>query len=61
VTVYYTDRGIEELEQRRGEEEVSLSWLAARLREFVDDNPEFEVPIERLATWIARLDDEDED
>ena len=61
MTVYYTDRGIEELEQRRGEEEVSLSWLAARLREFVDDNPEFEVPIERLATWIARLDDEDED
>lgn len=61
MTVYYTDRGIEELEQRRGEEEVSVSWLAARLQEFVDDNPEFEVPIERLATWLARLDDEDED
>ncbi|GIG65248.1 hypothetical protein Pen01_15430 [Phytomonospora endophytica] len=61
MTVYYTDRGIEELEQRRGEEEVSLNWLAARLREFVDDNPEFEVPVERLATWLARLDDEDED
>lgn len=59
--MYYTDRGIEELEQRRGEEEVSLSWLAARLREFVDDNPEFETPVERLATWLARLDDEDED
>ncbi|MBB6033022.1 DUF6104 family protein [Phytomonospora endophytica] len=59
--MYYTDRGIEELEQRRGEEEVSLNWLAARLREFVDDNPEFEVPVERLATWLARLDDEDED
>ncbi|HEY1178059.1 MAG TPA: DUF6104 family protein [Phytomonospora sp.] len=59
--MYYTDRGIEELEQRRGEEEVSVSWLAARLQEFVDDNPEFEVPIERLATWLARLDDEDED
>lgn len=59
--MYYTDRGIEELEERRGEEEVSLNWLAARLREFVDDNPEFEVPVERLATWLARLDDEDED
>jgi len=56
--VYFTDRGIEELEQRRGEDEVSLAWVAARLREFVDSNPEFETPIERLATWLARLDDE---
>jgi hypothetical protein len=58
--VYFTDRGIEELEQRRGEEEVSLAWVAARLREFVDRFPEFETPVERLATWLARLDDEDE-
>jgi Family of unknown function (DUF6104) len=58
--VYFTDRGIEELENRRGDEEVSLSWLAERLREFVDLNPEFEVPVERLATWLARRDDEDE-
>ena len=57
--VYYTDRGIEELEQRRGEDELSMAWLAERLREFVDLNPEFETPIERLATWLARLDDED--
>jgi hypothetical protein len=57
--VYFTDRGIEELETRRGEESVSLSWLAARLREFVDDNPDFEVPVERLATWLARLDDDE--
>jgi hypothetical protein len=56
--VYFTDRGIEELEQRRGEEEVTLEWVAARLREFVDQNPEFETPVERLATWLARLDDE---
>ncbi|MEB0075446.1 DUF6104 family protein, partial [Pseudomonas sp. CCI1.4] len=27
---------------------------------FVDLNPEFEVPVERLATFLARLDDEDE-
>jgi Family of unknown function (DUF6104) len=58
--VYFTDRGIEELESRRGDEEVSLSWLAERLREFVDLNPEFEVPVERLATWLARHEDEDE-
>jgi hypothetical protein len=59
--VYFTDRGIEELAQRRGDEEVSIDWLAERLREFVDLNPEFETPVERLATWLARLDDEDED
>ena len=59
--MYFTDRGIEELQARRGTEEVSLDWLAERLREFVDLNPEFETPIERLATWLARLDDEDDD
>jgi hypothetical protein len=58
--VYFTDRGIEELEARRGEDEVSLAWLAEQLRVFVDLNPEFETPVERLATWLARLDDEDE-
>lgn len=59
--MYFTDRGIEELEKRRGDEEVSIAWLSARLQEFVDLNPDFEIPIERLATWLARLDDEDED
>jgi hypothetical protein len=59
--VYFTDRGIEELADRRGEEEVTFEWLADRLREFVDLNPDFEIPVERLATWLARLDDEDED
>ena len=59
--MYFTDRGIEELEQRRGGEEVSLAWLAGRLREFVDLNPEFETPVERLAVWLARLDDHDPD
>ena len=58
--MYFTDRGIEELEARRGEEEVNLGWLSEQLRAFVDLNPEFEVPIERLASWLARLDDEDE-
>jgi hypothetical protein len=56
--VYASDRGIDELDARRGDESMSLSWLAARLTEFVDEHPEFEVPIERLATWLARLDDE---
>jgi hypothetical protein len=59
--VYFTDRGIEELVDRRGDEQVALSWLAERLREFVDLNPEHEVAVERLATWLARLDDEDEE
>ncbi|GAA3565931.1 DUF6104 family protein [Nonomuraea rosea] len=59
--MYFTDRGIEELVERRGEEEVSLLWLGARLREFVDLNPEFETPVERLATWLARLDDDEDD
>jgi hypothetical protein len=59
--VYFTDRGIEELDGRRGEEVVTLAWVAERLREFVDLNPEFETPIERFATWLARLDDEDDD
>jgi len=57
--MYFTDRGIEELEERRGEDQVSMAWLAERLRDFVDLNPEFETPIERLATWLARLDDDE--
>jgi hypothetical protein len=58
--MYFTDRGIEELTNRRGDEEVTLAWLADRLQTFVDINPEFEIPIERLATWLARADDEDD-
>jgi hypothetical protein len=57
--VYFTDRGIEELAARRGSEEVTLAWLAERLSEFVDLHPDFETPVERLATWLARLDDDD--
>jgi hypothetical protein len=58
--MYFTDRGIEELEQRRGDESVTLAWLAERLQTFVDQNPEFETAIERFATWVARADDEDD-
>ncbi len=59
--MYFTDRGIEELEKRRGDEEVTLAWVADRLQEFVDLHPEFEMPVERLATWMARLDDPDDE
>jgi hypothetical protein len=56
--VYFTDRGIEELIARRGEENDSLEWVGNRLQEFTDLNPEFETAVERLATWLARTDDE---
>lgn len=59
--MYFTDRGIEELAERRGEEQVSLAWVAEQLRAFVDEHPEFETPVDRLATWLARLDDDPDD
>jgi hypothetical protein len=59
--MYFTDRGIEELQARRGEDEVTLAWLADQLQTFVDLHPEFEIPVERLATWLARLDYEDDE
>jgi hypothetical protein len=58
--MYFTDRGIEELASRRGDDEVTLGWLAERLREFVDIRPEAEVPVDRLASWLARLDEDEE-
>ena len=59
--MYFTDRGIEELVERRGEETVTLEWVGEQLRNFVDNHPEFETPIERFATWLARDDEDDED
>ena len=59
--MYFTDRGIEELEERRGAEQVALSWLAERLRDFVDEHPEAEATVDALASWLARLDDDDDD
>jgi hypothetical protein len=59
--MYFTDRGIEELVDRRGEENVTIEWVANCLRDFIDANPEFETPIDRFATWLARLDDEDDE
>ncbi|NLG21155.1 MAG: hypothetical protein GX555_06930 [Actinomycetales bacterium] len=59
--MYFTDRGIEELATRRGEEEVTLEWLSEQLRTFVDLHPEFEAAVDRLATWLARSDDDDDE
>ena len=57
--MYDTDRGIEELAGLRGTDEVTLGWLAERMREFVDLTPEAEAPVDRLASWLARLDDDE--
>ncbi|CAJ64607.1 MULTISPECIES: DUF6104 family protein [Frankia] len=56
--MYFTDRGIEELADRRGAETVTYEGLADSLRAFVDVHPEFEEAVERLATWLARPDDD---
>jgi hypothetical protein len=56
--MYFTDRGIEELEDRRGDEQVALSWLAERLRDFVDEHPDAEATVDAFASWLARLDDD---
>lgn len=58
--MYFTDRGLEELERRRGDDEVTLAWLAEQLRIYVDLHPDDEEAVERIATWLARLDDEDD-
>ena len=57
--MYATDRGIEELLERRGEEALSVEWLAERLRVFVDLHPEFEDAVERIASFLARDDADD--
>jgi Family of unknown function (DUF6104) len=54
--VYFTDRGIEELTDRRGGEEVTFAWLAERLRDFIDEHPDTAGTIDALASWLARLD-----
>lgn len=58
--MYFTDRGIEELEQRREGEELSVDWLSDKLRTFVDLHPQFESAVDQLAVFLAR-DDEDEE
>lgn len=59
--MYFTDRGIEELDHRKGNDQITLGWLAEQMREFVDENPEFETAVERLATFLARVDEDETD
>lgn len=56
--MYDSDRGIEELLRRRTDEQFSTQWLADQLQIYVDLHPDDEAVVERLATWLAR-DDED--
>ena len=58
--MYFTDRGIEELDARRGDEQVTFSWLAEQLRALVDLHPEVATPLARLATFPARPDEHEE-
>lgn len=37
-----------------------MVWLADRMRAFVDENPEFEDSVERLATFLARDEGDEE-
>ena len=57
--MYFTDRGLEELQRRRGDDDVTLAWVAEQLRIYVDLHPDDEEAVERIATWLARLDDDD--
>jgi hypothetical protein len=57
--MYFTDRGIEELQDRRGDETVALSWVADRMHAFLEIHPGFETPVNRLATWLARFEQDD--
>jgi hypothetical protein len=59
--VYFTDRGLDELEDARGDEQVVIAWLVERMREFIDLHPEHEVAIDRLASHLARVDDDEGD
>ena len=56
--MYFTDRGHRGAGRAARRGTVTLEWLAERLRDFVDQNPEFETAVDRLATWLARADDE---
>ena len=56
--MYDSDRGIEELARRREGEQYDVEWLADQLRVFVDLHPDYEDAVDRLATWLARDDEE---
>ena len=56
--MYDSDRGIEELLQRREGVSLSVDWLAEQMRTFVDLHPNWEDAVGRLAAYLAREDDE---
>ena len=60
--MYFTDRGIEELARpaRRGAGHARVAGRPAARRSSTC-YPEFETPVERLATWLARDDDDDDE
>ncbi len=58
--MYNSDRGLEELVERRGPETVTFAAVADRMQSFVDLHPDFEAAVEQLAVFLAR-DDEDWD
>ncbi len=56
--MYDSDRGIEELLQRREGESLAVEWVAEQMRTFVDLYPNWEDSIGRLAAFLAREDDD---
>ncbi len=58
--MYFTDRGLDELEDARADGEIVVEWLVDRMREFIDLHPEHEVAIDRFASYLARTDDPDD-
>lgn len=57
--MYDSDRGIEELLARREGEDLSVEWLAAEMRTFVDLHPTWEDAIGRFAVFLARDEDDE--
>ena len=59
--MYFTDRGIEELVERRGDETVTLEWVGDRLRDFVDAQPGVRDPDRALRHLAGPPDDDDDE
>ena len=59
--MYATDRGIEEFETRRGDEQFAATYLADRTRVCVVSHPEFHSGPVRVAAALARDDSSDDD
>ncbi len=56
--MYFTDRGLDELEAARGDEQVGIAWLVEQMRAFVDAHPEHEAAVDRFGSWLARTDED---